>query len=58
MSQLFPAPRSKSKQFTVTMPEFIIEEIDRRSSAQSLSKSAYVRLALLEYFKKGDSAGK
>lgn len=58
MSQLFSAPREKNKQFTVTVPESIIEEVDRRSAATSLSKSAYVRLALLEYFRKEDNRQK
>lgn len=54
MTQLFNFPREKNKIFTITMPESMIEQIDRRSAAQSLSKSAYVRLALLEQFRKED----
>lgn len=58
MSQLFSAPREKNKQFTVTMPQSIIDEIDRRSAVKLVSKSAYVRLALQDYFRKEDNGQK
>lgn len=54
MSQLFPAPREKSRTYTVSLTQSIIDEIDRRSAALLLSKAAYVRLALQNQFKKED----
>lgn len=54
MALLFNVSCEKTKQFTITIPESMIEQIARRSVAQSLSKSAYVRLALLEQFRKED----
>lgn len=54
VSALFNAPREKSYNFTISVPRSLVDEIDRRSAAASLSKSAYVRIALQEYFRKED----
>lgn len=58
MSQLFPAPREKNKSFTITVPQSVVDEVDRRSAIKLVSKSAYVRLALLDYFRKEDNMQK
>lgn len=58
MSQLFSAPREKNKSFTITVPQSVVDEVDRRSAIKLVSKSAYVRLALLDYFRKEDNMQK
>lgn len=59
MSALFEnVPREKNKQVTLTFPQSLIEEIDRRSASINLSKSAYVRLAVRDYFRKEDNRQK
>lgn len=58
MSQLFPVPREKNKSFTITVPQSVVDEVDRRSAIKLVSKSAYVRLALLDYFRKEDNMQK
>lgn len=51
-------PREKNKQVSFTFPQSLIEEIDRRSASLNLSKSAYVRLAVRDYFRKEDNRQK
>lgn len=52
------APREKNKQVTLTFPQSLIDEVDKRSASLNLSKSAYVRLAVIDYFRKEDNRQK
>lgn len=52
------APREKNKQVTLTFPQSLIDEVDKRSASLNLSKSAYVRLAVRDYFRKEDNRQK
>lgn len=55
---LFEMPKEKSKQVTFTLNQSLVDEISLRSSRKMVSKSAYLRLALLDYFRKEDNVHK
>lgn len=49
---LTKVPREKAKPVTFTFPASLAEQIDYYSAALGLSKSAFVRLAVLDYIRK------
>lgn len=51
-------PQEPKKTVTVSFNQSILEEMDLRRSKVGMSRSVYLRLALLEYFRKEDDRQK